>query len=253
MLALLQARTSSSRLPGKVLLPILGEPMLARHIERLQRSRHIDPLVVATSSEASDDALAALCARIDIACHRGSLNDVLDRFHSAALPYQPEHVIRLTGDCPLADPAVIDACIDFHLGGNYDYTTNALQPTFPDGLDIEVFRFSCLQEAWQEATLNSEREHVTPFINKRPERYRIGHYKQADDTSWLRWTVDNPEDFQVVDTIYQALYPSKQDFAMADILAFLAVHPEVARLNADITRNEGYLKSLAADRAGAHS
>lgn len=248
MLAILQARTSSSRLPGKVLRPILGEPMLARQIERLRRSAHIDPLIVATSAEASDDPLAALCERLGVPCHRGSLNDVLDRFYQAARPLQPAHLIRLTGDCPLADPAVIDACIDYHLAGDYDYTTNALQPTFPDGLDVEVFRFKCLEEAWTEAALDSEREHVTPFIHRRPERYRIGHYRQAEDLSWLRWTVDQPADFEVVESIYNALYPAKPDFDTADILAFLAAQPELARRNIDITRNEGYLKSLAADR-----
>lgn len=253
MLAILQARCSSSRLPGKVLKPILGKPMLARHIERLQRSRHIAPLVVATSTEPSDDPLAELCGHLGIACSRGSLADVLDRFYRAADPLHPEHLIRLTGDCPLADPAVIDACIDFHLAGDYDYTTNALQPTFPDGLDVEVFRFSCLAEAWSEATLTSEREHVTPFIHRRPERYRIGHYRQTPDLSWLRWTVDEPADFAMVEAVYQALYPTRPDFTTAEIVAYLAEHPEVARINADITRNEGYLKSLAADRRPTES
>lgn len=248
MLAILQARCSSSRLPGKVLKPILGQPMLARHLERLARSRRIDQLVVATSTENSDDALAELCQHQGVAFTRGALDDVLDRFYRAAVPLAPEHVVRLTGDCPLADPEVIDACIDYHLSGNFDYTTNALQPTFPDGLDVEVMRFSCLQEAWREATLQSEREHVTPFIHQRPERYRIGHFKQPENLSWLRWTVDEPADFQVVDAIYQALYPTNPAFTTADILDYLAAHPAIANLNIDTPRNEGYLKSLAADR-----
>ncbi len=248
MLAILQARCSSSRLPGKVLKPILGEPMLARHIERLRRSSQLSPLVVATSSEASDDALADLCQRLDVRCHRGSLNDVLDRFYHAAEAFQPEHLIRLTGDCPLADPQVIDATIEFHLAGGYDYTSNAIEASFPDGLDVEVFRFSCLADAWREATLTSEREHVTSFIYRRPERYRIGHFKQAEDLSWLRWTVDQPADFAMVQAVYEALYPANPQFTTADVLRFLAGHPDIARLNADITRNEGYLKSLAADR-----
>ena len=251
MLAILQARCSSSRLPGKVLKPILGEPMLSRHIERLRRARRIDRLVVATSEEASDNPLADLCRRLGVDCFRGSLHDVLDRFYRAAAPYRPEHLLRLTGDCPLADPDVIDATVDFHLAGDYDYSTNALQPTFPDGLDVEVFRFSCLADAWREATLTSEREHVTPFIHRRPERYRIGHYKQAQDLSWLRWTVDQPEDFAMVEAVYNALYPGKADFTTTDVLSFLAEHPEVANLNADITRNEGYLLSLAKDRQPA--
>jgi len=248
MLAILQARCSSSRLPGKVLKPLLGQPMLARHIERLSRSRHISPLVVATSQETSDDPLAELCQHLGVACGRGSLNDVLDRFYRVAEPLHPEHLIRLTGDCPLADSAIIDACIEFHLAGDYDYTTNALQATFPDGLDVEVFRFSCLADAWREASLPSEREHVTPFIHRRPERYRIGHYRQDEDFSWLRWTVDQPADFTMVEAVYQALYPVNPAFTTADVIDYLAEHPEVASLNTDITRNEGYLKSLAADR-----
>jgi len=247
MLAILQARCSSSRLPGKVLKPLVGEPMLARHIERLQRSRHISPLLVATSTDESDHPLAALCEHLGVPCHRGSLNDVLDRFFRAAEPLAPEHLVRLTGDCPLADPEVIDATIEFHLNGGYDYTSNAIQPTFPDGLDVEVFRFACLRDAWHEATLPSEREHVTSFIYRRPERYRIGHYKQADDLSWLRWTVDEPADFEMVKAVYEALYPGKPNFTTTDVLHLLAEHPEIARINADITRNEGYLKSLATD------
>lgn len=248
MLAILQARCSSSRLPGKVLKPLVGEPMLARHIERLRRSRQISTLLVATSTDVSDDPLAALCLRLDVQCHRGSLDDVLDRFFRAAEPLAPEHLIRLTGDCPLADPDVIDATIAFHLDGGYDYTSNAIQPTFPDGLDVEVFRFACLRDAWNEASLQSEREHVTSFIYRRPERYRIGHYKQANDLSWLRWTVDEPADFAMVQAVYEALYPSNPQFTTTDVLHLLAEHPEIARINADITRNEGYLKSLATDR-----
>ncbi len=247
MLAILQARCSSSRLPGKVLKPILGEPMLARHIERLRRASHITPLIVATSTEASDDPLAELCKDLKVPCRRGSLNDVLDRFYHAAKPFRPEHLVRLTGDCPLADPAVIDACIEFHLSGNYDYTSNAIQATFPDGLDVEVFRFSALADAWTEASLPSEREHVTSFIYHHPERYRIGHYRQSEDLSWLRWTVDQPEDFEMVATIYRALYPGNPAFDTDDILRYLADHPEVACMNANIERNAGYLRSLAAD------
>lgn len=249
MLAILQARCSSSRLPGKVLKPLLGEPMIARHIERLRRAKRIDRLLVATSAEVSDDPLAALCTKLNVDCFRGSLNDVLDRFYQAANAFPSEHLLRLTGDCPLADHDIIDACIDFHLAGDYDYTSNALQASFPDGLDVEVLRFRCLEEAWREAQLPSEREHVTSFIYHHPERYRIGHYRQARDLSWLRWTVDRPEDFQLVDAIYSALYPQNPAFSTADVLALLARHPELADINADPTRNEGYLQSLLTDQA----
>lgn len=249
MLAILQARVSSTRLPGKVLLPLLGKPMLARQIERVRRARRIDRLVVATSDAADDDGIARLCAEEGVDCHRGSLDDVLDRFHGAALRFAPEHVVRLTGDCPLADPAVIDDVIGFYLGGGYDYATNAVQPTFPDGLDVEVFRFACLEQAWREATLPSQREHVTPFLHGQPQRFRVGHYRQATDLSRLRWTVDEPADFDFVQRVYEALYPANPAFGTADVLRLLARRPELAALNGQFLRNEGYLKSLAADAA----
>ncbi len=247
MLAILQARCSSNRLPGKVLKPLLGEPMIARQIERLRRSRRISRLLVATSTETSDDPLATLCGDLNVGCFRGSLDDVLDRFYQAAKTFPTEHLVRLTGDCPLADPELIDKTVDFHISGNYDYTSNALQPTFPDGLDVEVFRFSCLEEAWLEAQLPSEREHVTPFLYHRPERYRIGSYRQDTDLSGLRWTVDGAQDFRLIEAIYTALYPTRPAFTTADIIALLARRPELANINADLTRNQGYLKSLLAD------
>ena len=138
-------------------MPILGEPMLFRQIERLNRSCEIDQIVVATSADASDDALVQACAQRGVACYRGSLDDVLQRFAEAAEPYAPEIVVRLTGDCPLADPAVIDEVIRFLRAGDYDYASNCVPPTFPDGLDVEAMRFSCLQEAEREAVLPSHR------------------------------------------------------------------------------------------------
>ena len=248
MLAILQARCSSNRLPGKVFKPILGEPMIARQIERLQRSQRITSLIVATSTEASDDPLEQLGGQVDVGCFRGSLDDVLDRFYQAAKAFPSEHLLRLTGDCPLAAPEVIDDCVNFHLVGKYDYTSNALEATFPDGLDVEVFRFKCLEEAWKEAHLPSEREHVTPFVYGHPERYRIGSYRQGRDLSWLRWTVDRTEDFQLIEAIYNALYPANPAFTTADILSLLARCPELASINAGLTRNEGYFKSLVVDQ-----
>jgi spore coat polysaccharide biosynthesis protein SpsF len=170
ILVILQARVSSSRLPGKVLKSILGRPMLARQIERVLQSRRIDQLVIATSTDPSDDDLENLCWQMNVSCFRGSLNDVLDRFYQAAKKWQPQHVVRLTGDCPLIDPEIIDAAVDFYLAGGYDYAANAIQPTFPDGLDVEIFRFSILESAWKESILPSQREHVTPFIHQQPEQ-----------------------------------------------------------------------------------
>jgi len=248
LLAILQARFSSSRLPGKVLKPILGKPMLARQIERVLQSHRIDHLLIATSTDPSDDALEDLCRQITIPCFRGSLDDVLGRFYQAAKTLQPQHVVRLTGDCPLIDPEIIDAVIDFYLAGDYDYASNAVQPTFPDGLDVEVFRFPILEQVWKEATLPSQREHVTPFIYQHPERFQIGHYRNPENLSHLRWTVDEPEDFTFVTRIYEALFPVNPEFRMQDVLSLLQQRPELATMNQKFERNEGLQKSINEDR-----
>lgn len=247
ILGILQARISSTRLPEKVIRPLLGKPMILRQIERLKRIEQLDLLILATSNDPSDDRLAEICASEDIECFRGNLDDVLDRFYLAALPYRPDYVVRLTGDCPLADPEIIDRLITFFLEGGYDYSSNSLEPTFPDGLDAEIFRFSCLEEAWQEAALPSQREHVTPFIHQQPARFRIGCMKSDVDLSGLRWTVDEPVDFELVTRIYEALYQQNPNFLTSDIIKFLEQNPESCTINATITRNEGYVKSLQKD------
>ncbi|MCL6557416.1 MAG: glycosyltransferase family protein [Firmicutes bacterium] len=247
ILAILQARVSSTRLPGKVLKPILGEPMLIRQIERVRRARRVDYLLVATSVDPSDDPIEKLCKENNVDCFRGNLDDVLDRFYKASRQFLPEHVVRLTGDCPLADPRLIDEIILHHLNGNYDYTSNTLEPTYPDGLDVEIFRFSCLEQAWREAFLPSQREHVTPFIYQHPDRFKIAGVKNSTNLAALRWTVDEPEDFALVSKIYEALYPSNPGFTTEDILSFLKEHPELLTLNSSYERNEGYQKSLRKD------
>lgn len=241
--AILQARVSSSRLPRKVLLPILNRPMLARQIERLKRVRGFDTLVIATSTQPEDDAIAQLSAEEGVPFFRGSLDDVLDRFYQAARKYEPVTVVRLTGDCPLTDPEVIDACIEFFRAGDFDYATNAVQPTFPDGLDVEVMRFTCLEQAWRQASQPSEREHVTPYIHTRPESFRIGHYRGQKDLSPCRWTVDDSDDLEFVRAVYGELYPANPAFAMNDVMAMLEQKPELAEINAGRVRNEGYAKS----------
>ncbi|MHB1126205.1 MAG: cytidylyltransferase domain-containing protein [Bacillota bacterium] len=250
ILAILQARVSSTRLPGKVLKPILGMPMLLRQIERLKRASRIDRLLVATSTEASDNAVQELMEMEGtVGCFRGHLEDVLDRFYSAAKIFSPQHVVRLTGDCPLADPEVIDKVIAFHLERGYDCSSNTLEPTFPDGLDVEVFRFKCLERAWREARLPSQREHVTPYIYQHPEKYKIGYYKNPVNLSYMRWTVDEPEDFDLVNRIYEALYPANPGFTTGDILSYLENNPGLGKINAGHKRNEGFEKSLRKDRA----
>ena len=253
MLTLLQARTSSSRLPAKVLRPLLGVPMISRQIERIRRASKIGRLVLVTSTDPSDDQLAALCAEQGVDCHRGSLNDVLDRFYQAASRFGATNIVRLTGDCPLTDPDVIDQTIDAFLQGGYDYLSNALHPSFPDGLDVEVCRFETLATAWREAALPSQREHVMPFIYQHPERFRIGYYRHTQDLSHLRWTVDQLADFAFVEAVYERLYPAKPDFGMQDVLTLLENEPGLLDLNRQIPRNEGFVLSQAQDEAAAPS
>ncbi|MBI3096123.1 MAG: glycosyltransferase family protein [Rhodocyclales bacterium] len=221
--------------------------MLSRQLERLRRCRKVDKLLVATSDDPSDQPIAELCAAEAVACFRGSLNDVLDRYYQAAKLFQPSHVVRLTGDCPLADPELIDRTIEFHLQGGYDFVSNAIEPTFPDGLDAAVFRFQLLEQAWRAAQLPSEREHLTLFMRHHPERYKIGNYKGSPDRSYMRWTVDEPADLAFVSAIYQRLYPGKPDFGSEDIYRLLDQEAELPWLNRGIGRNEGLQRSLQQD------
>lgn len=246
-LAILQARTSSTRLPGKVLKPILGQPMLARQLERNLRSTNIDKLIVATSDQPDDQAVADLCKAVGVECFRGSLNDVLDRYYQAAAERNADHIVRLTGDCPLADPEVIDRVIEFYLNGDYDYVSNIIEPSFPHGLDVELFRFEALKTAWQEATLQPQREHVTPFICRQPDRFKLANFKHSQDLSHYRWTVDEPEDFELITAIYEGLYPTNPEFDMDAILHFLKDNPDLQKINQAFHRTPGLLEPLQAD------
>src|SRR5262245_53958404 len=245
VLAILQARATSSRLPQKVLQPILGRPMLAHQLDRVRRARTLDALVVATSTDPSDDAIHALCRSENVDCFRGSLQDVLDRFYQAALPRRPGAIARLTGDCPLVDPALIDRVVEFFRAEPFDLAATA--ETYPDGLDVEVFRFDALADAWRRATAAPDREHVTLFVRRQPGRYRVGMYPSTNDLSHVRLTVDEPEDFELVRRIYEALYPRQPAFTTDDILELLTARPELAAINRGIRRNEGLERSLAGD------
>lgn len=247
ILAILQARVSSTRLPGKVLKPILGMPMIFRQIERIKYAKKIDKLIVATSTDQSDDKLAMVCQEFGVECFRGSLNDVLDRFYQAAQKYKPEHVVRLTGDCPLADPQIIDKVIEYHLQGKYDYTSNTVEPTYPDGLDAEIMTYSCLQQAWAKAQKQSEREHVTLFIYNNKQMFSLGSVKNNIDLSQLRWTVDEAEDFILVEQIYQELYSESSLFLTNEILSLLENNQKLKKINVNFSRNEGLIKSLKND------
>lgn len=247
ILAILQARTSSTRLPGKVLLEILGRPMILLQVERIRRSQRIDKLVVATSQDRRDDELAKICMAAGVEIFRGNLDDVLDRFYQAASLETPEHVVRLTGDCPLADPLIIDAVVEYCLSNRLDYASNTIEPTYPDGLDVEVFTFEALKAAWTGANLPSQREHVTPFIYQHPEQFKIGSFKCQIDLSHLRWTVDEREDYELVKQVYEILYQKEPAFSSNDVLELLKSTPNLRNLNKHFRRNDGYQNSIGND------
>ena len=236
-LAILQARVSSTRLPGKVLAPILGEPMIARQVERIGRAIRIDDLVIATSSDRSDDPLAAWAEAEGLTVYRGSLDDVLGRFVGVIAAHAPDTVVRLTADCPLASPSVIDAVIDNFTASDVDYCSNTLTPTFPDGLDVEVVRARVLTEVAEMSTDPAEREHVTLGVYRRPEQFTLANYAGDTDLSKLRWTVDTADDLAFVRRVYEALYETTPDFETRDILDLIARTPGLGRTTDDGIRN----------------
>ena len=235
ILAILQARMSSSRLPGKVLMPLAGAPMIVRQIERVARARRIDKLIVATSDDPSDDALANTVAREAIGVYRGPLDDVLARFIGALDAFGPaDHVVRLTGDCPLADPQVIDATIDHVLAAGVDYGSNTPpHRSFPKGLDTEVMTAAALRAAAARAETPEEREHVTWALHSRPDLYRQAFFSQAADEGEVRWTVDYPADYAFVCAVYDALYPQDRAFTSDDVRALVRSRPDLASLGGE--------------------
>lgn len=230
--AIIQARMTSTRLAGKVLKEICGKPMLARQIERAARARLVDLVAVATSEDASDDPIAALCAESGIPSYRGSLADVLGRFQGASEWLGPaDHIVRLTGDCPLTDPAIVDACVAMHIANGADYTANGVERTYPDGLDVEVMTASALGRAAREAKDQFHREHVTPYIYRDPEIFSLDALRYPRDLSGLRWTVDTAADFAFVARIFAELLPRDPFFGWRDVLALVEAHPEIAAIN----------------------
>lgn len=218
ILTILQARMSSSRLPGKVMRPILGKPMIGCQIERLRRSVRLGELVVATSTDPGDDVVADYCQGLGCRVHRGPLADVLARYAGALEAFGPaDHVVRLTADCPLADWRVIDACIDLHLERGADYTSNTVDRTFEKGLDVEVFRAELLPEIAATTQDPYDREHVTPYFYRNPDRFRIAQLTQEAARPEVRWTVDTLEDFRFTTAVYEALYPADPAFLSEDI------------------------------------
>ncbi|MFZ7133083.1 MAG: cytidylyltransferase domain-containing protein [Eubacteriales bacterium] len=250
VVAIIQARVGSSRLPNKVMLEISEKPVLWHVVNRTSNSRKIDKIVVATSEDTGNDLIREYCAENGIECTSGSENDVLDRYYKALKNINIEDddlVVRITADCPLIDPVVIDEVIERHIDTNSDYTSNCIEPTFPDGLDCEVFKASVLKQAWKGAKLKSEREHVTLYIRNHPEIFRIESYKGDKDLSNLRWTLDEEEDFQLIKEVYEELYNENKMFSTKNILSLLENKPSLISINSRYIRNEGLIKSLNED------
>ena len=246
IVAIIQARMGSTRLPGKVLMPLAGREVLAHVVQRARACEAIDDVVVATSTDASDDVLEKWCQENRIKVFRGSLTDVLDRYYQCAQWASADAVVRITADCPALDPSVVDEVVREFLKDQYDLFY--LGGEFPDGLDCAVFSLAALGRAWREARLKSEREHVAPYILSHPEWFKIGQLVKFHGLSHHRWTLDEPRDLIFLQSIFDRLNrPGEKLFLVQDILDLLEKEPALLELNGGIVRNEGLLKSIAAD------
>ena len=237
ILAIVQARMESTRLPGKVLKIINGKPLIEILLRRLSRSKKIDKIILATSENKENNMLAKHVAELGYDVFRGSEPDVLDRYYQSAKPLEPTTVVRITGDCPIIDPQLVDEVIGLYQENNVDYASNAEPPTFPDGLDTEVFSFTALEMAHEQATKSFEREHVTPFIRTNGQFQRL-NYTNKTDLSGERWTVDDPADFVVIENVINHFAPDL-DFSWQQVIELKQSNPELFEANRGIRRNEG--------------
>jgi len=235
--AIVQARMSSTRFPNKVMRPICGIPMIGLLLQRLSNAKRIDEVVLATSEDPSNEPLAAYVHGLGYSVHRGSEHDVLDRYYRAARAAGAQIVVRVTGDCPLIDPELVDAVVEKFLQSGADYASNVRPPTYPDGLDVEVFSFVALESAWSQARTPREREHVTPFLYESAQ-FRLTNLAQPEDLSAARWTVDEPEDLEVVRGVFKHFHP-RRDFAWHEVAALRSSHPQLFMINRHLIRNQG--------------
>jgi spore coat polysaccharide biosynthesis protein SpsF len=245
--AIIQARMTSTRLPGKVLMEVMGRPLLSYQIERLRFCKRIDEIIIATTTNKEDDPIVELVQKEGLNFYRGLENDVLDRYYQAAKEYEAVHIMRLTADCPLIQPDICDSIANAYFESNVDYIRTG--KTFAEGLDCEIIGFKALAQAWREAKLKAEREHVTLYISKHPEFLKTMVKENDTDDSNYRITVDEEEDFIVVKTILENLYKGEGTwFSIGEIKRFFKENPSIYQLNTGIIRNEGLLKSLQNDK-----
>jgi len=250
VVALLQARTDSTRLPNKVLKTLLNKPMIIHELIRVQRSTLLNDLILLTSDQASDDLLSDVVSEAGFTVFRGSKDNVLERFYNCAkslMLKDDDIIVRLTGDCPLHDAVIIDELISAFLANNIDYMANCVLPVYPDGFDVEVFTFSALKKAYNKADKLSEKEHVTPFIRNSGLFNTANLEHEPIHTEW-RLTVDEPCDFVLIEKIYNHFESS--DFKFMEIVSYIENNPAILEINSNINRNEGYLKSLEQDKKG---
>lgn len=240
---IIQARTGSKRLPKKVLSKIQGRTMIWHVINRTKLSKMTQQIILATTKNYEDKKLLDMANNCDIFSYIGKSRDVLSRFYDCAKFFDADPIIRITGDCPMIDPKLIDKMIRFYLKNKFDYVSNTIIPTYPDGLDIEVFSFKTLEKSMKNAKLNSEREHVTSYIKNNPKKFHLYNYRNKIDLSNLRWTVDEEKDLKLIKMIYSKMKP-KLYFTTEDILNLLKKNPNLSRINQSIKRNEGYELSL---------
>lgn len=248
IVAIIQARMDSSRLPGKVLMNINGKPEILYLLERIKPSKIINEFWLATSIDKKDDPLGKLAKENNIFCYRGSENDVLERYYQTAVLSQADVVVRITGDCPLHDYQVIDKVVESFLDNkNCSYASNINPPTYPDGLDVEVISFTALERARNEASLKSEHEHVTPYIRNHPELFNSINISNNVDYSSLRLTLDTIEDLDLIRKVAAACMQKSGYCGLKELVEILNKNPNWKKINSKNIRNEGYLKSLADD------
>lgn len=240
VVVIMQARMGATRLPGKPLKMVMDKPLIAYQVERLQQARSVSEIVIATTTNPQDQQIVDWCTSHSIPYYRGSESDVLDRYYGAAQEFDADVIVRITADCPLIDPDILDQVINFYLDHrpDYDYVSNSLERTYPRGLDTEVFSFEVLEKAAREATDDEEREHVTPYIYRHPEKFSLACCRNNRDESRHRWTVDTSEDFALIKNILEALYPQNRQFRMNDVLDLLKKHPEWVAINSHIQQKQ---------------
>lgn len=239
--AIIQARMASSRLPGKVLTKLGHQPALEWMVNRVKRSKLIDQVIVATTTDPSDDAVEAFCAGKDVTCVRGDMFDVLDRIYQAAKQNEADVIVRLTGDCPFIDPDMLDDLVGMflELKPALDFAANRLpmERTVPIGLDAEICSFEALEKAWQETTEKHHREHVMPYFYENPDIFNILHMKHDPDYGYMRWTLDTPEDLEMLKKVADH-FVGKDDFSWLEVLDLIEKYPEIQEINLDVRHKD---------------